>query len=94
MFVGIGLILGCLTGLAATGGLLMNVSYLLAGSASINPVLAAVQVPIILAWKVAGWWGLDRWVLAPVLRQRHVPVQRQVARELWFGRRWFQAARR
>jgi thiosulfate dehydrogenase (quinone) large subunit len=94
MFVGIGLILGCLTGLAATGGLLMNVSYLLAGSASINPVLAAVQVPIILAWKVAGWWGLDRWVLAPVLRQRHVPAQRQVARELWSGRRWFQAARR
>ncbi|HEX5506518.1 MAG TPA: hypothetical protein VFW96_28135, partial [Thermomicrobiales bacterium] len=72
----------------------MNVSYLLAGSASINPVLAAAQVPIILAWKVAGWWGLDRWVLAPALRRPRPSVRLQVAREPWFGARWIQAARR
>ncbi|HET8629865.1 MAG TPA: cyclic nucleotide-binding domain-containing protein [Thermomicrobiales bacterium] len=93
-FVGLGLILGCLTGLAATGGLLMNVSYLLAGSASINPVLAAAQVPIILAWKVAGWWGLDRWVLAPALRRQRPAIQPQAVREPWFGARWIAAARR
>jgi len=68
MAVGLGLVFGCLTGAAAAGGLLMNASYLLAGSASINPVLAALEVPVILAWKVAGWWGLDRWVLSPWLQ--------------------------
>jgi thiosulfate dehydrogenase [quinone] large subunit len=61
--VGVALALGALTGLAAAAGLLMNVNYLLAGSASTNPVLAAVAILIVLAWKVAGWWGLDRWLL-------------------------------
>ena len=37
--VGIGLLLGLLTGIAAFFGALMNMSFLLAGSASTNPVL-------------------------------------------------------
>ena len=41
----------------------MNMNYLLAGSVSINPVLLFLSLFIILAWKTAGWWGLDRWVL-------------------------------
>ncbi|HEV7662326.1 MAG TPA: hypothetical protein VGQ62_02230, partial [Chloroflexota bacterium] len=49
---------------------LMNVSYLLAGTASINPVLAALELPVILAWRVAGWWGLDRFILGPLLRPK------------------------
>ena len=61
--VGIALVLGALTGLAAAAGLLMNVNYLLAGSASTNPVLGAVAILIVLGWKVAGWWGIDRWLL-------------------------------
>ena len=39
MAVGIGLLVGCLTGFAAFFGALMNMSFLLAGSASVNPVL-------------------------------------------------------
>lgn len=77
--VGLGLVLGLLTGVAATGGLLMNSSYLLAGSASINPVLAALEVPIILAWKVAGWWGLDRFILGPLLKPRARGADRAAA---------------
>lgn len=81
--VGVGLVLGLLTGAAATGGLVMNASYLLAGSASINPVLAALELPVILAWKVAGWWGLDRFVLGPLLqptnRRRFGSVRAQLS---------------
>lgn len=63
VLVGIALILGIFTGIAAFFGSLMNMSYLLAGAVSINPVLFAVALFLILAWKTAGWWGLDRWVL-------------------------------
>jgi thiosulfate dehydrogenase (quinone) large subunit len=61
--VGLGLILGAFVGLAATGGLLMNLAFLLAGTTSTNPVLAALGVLLILAWKNAGYVGLDRYLL-------------------------------
>jgi thiosulfate dehydrogenase [quinone] large subunit len=61
--VGIGLFLGVLTGLAAFGGALMNMSFLLAGSASTNPVLFTLAIGLMLAWKVAGYYGVDRYLL-------------------------------
>jgi thiosulfate dehydrogenase [quinone] large subunit len=61
--VGLALILGIFTGIAAFFGALMNMNYLLAGAVSINPVLLTIEIFLILAWKTAGWWGLDRWVL-------------------------------
>ncbi len=61
--VGIGLVLGALTGLAAFFGALMNMSFLLAGSASTNPVLFTLAIGLILAWKVAGYYGVDRYLL-------------------------------
>ncbi len=64
--VGVGLILGAFVGLAAAGGLLMNMAFLLAGTTSTNPILAVVGVLLILAWKNAGYIGLDR-ILLPVL---------------------------
>jgi thiosulfate dehydrogenase (quinone) large subunit len=64
--VGIGLILGAFVGLAAAGGLLMNMAFLLAGTTSTNPVLAILGVLLILAWKNAGYIGLDRYLL-PIL---------------------------
>jgi thiosulfate dehydrogenase [quinone] large subunit len=64
--VGLGLLFGALTGLAAFGGAMMNISFLLAGSTSSNPVLFALGISLILAWKVAGYYGLDR-VLLPAL---------------------------
>ena len=63
MAVGLGLILGCLTGVAAFFGATMNMSFLLAGSASTNPIMFAMAIGVILAWKVAGYVGLDRWLL-------------------------------
>jgi thiosulfate dehydrogenase (quinone) large subunit len=61
--VGIGLILGAFTGLAAAGGLLMNMAFMLAGTTSTNPVLAILGVLLILAWKNAGYIGIDRYLL-------------------------------
>ena len=61
--VGIALVLGAFTGLAAAGGLLMSESYMLAGTAATNPLLALLEILLILAWKNAGDIGLDRFLL-------------------------------
>jgi len=63
VLVGLGLILGVFTGIVAFFGFFMNMNYLLAGSVSTNPILLFLSIFIILAWKTAGWWGLDRWIL-------------------------------
>lgn len=63
LLVGLGLVLGLFTGIAAFFGFFMNMNYLLAGSVSTNPVLLFLSIFLVLAWKTAGWWGLDRWVL-------------------------------
>jgi thiosulfate dehydrogenase [quinone] large subunit len=41
----------------------MNFNFMLAGTASTNPVLFLAAILLIMAWKVAGWWGLDRFLL-------------------------------
>jgi thiosulfate dehydrogenase [quinone] large subunit len=61
--VGIGLILGIFTGIAAFFGTVMNGSYLLAGTVSINPILFAFASLLVLAWKTAGYYGVDRYLL-------------------------------
>lgn len=63
LLVGIALILGLLTGIAAFMGSFINMSFLLAGTVSTNPILFAVATWLVLAWRVAGWYGLDRWAL-------------------------------
>jgi len=61
--VGIGLLVGALVGIAAFFGVVMNMSYLLAGSTSVNPIMFTLAVGLMLAWKVAGYYGLDRYLL-------------------------------
>jgi len=63
VLVGLGLLVGALVGIAAFFGTVMNFSFMLAWSASSNPVLFGLAVFLVLAWKVAGFWGLDRWLL-------------------------------
>ncbi len=64
--VGLGLIFGAFVGLAAVGGAFMNLNYLLAGTSSTNPVLLLLGFLLVLAWKTAGYIGLDRYLL-PIL---------------------------
>lgn len=66
VLIGLGLITGALVGIAAFGGMLMNMSFLLSGSTSTNPIMLTTAFLLVLAWKVAGWIGLDR-VLLPAL---------------------------
>lgn len=61
--VGVGVLLGVLTGIAAGFGVLMNLNYLLAGTVSINPVLGVFGLFLVISWRVCGWIGLDRWLL-------------------------------
>lgn len=64
--VGLGVLLGILTGIAAGFGVLMNLNYLLAGTVSINPVLGTFGLFLVFSWRVCGWIGGDR-VLLPSL---------------------------
>ncbi len=63
MAVGLGLIVGALVGVAAFFGALMNMSFLMAGTVSTNPVLFFAGILLILAWKNAGYLGIDRFLL-------------------------------
>jgi thiosulfate dehydrogenase (quinone) large subunit len=72
--VGLGLILGALTGIAAFFGAMMNMSFLLAGSASTNPVLFTAAIGLMLAWRVAGYYGLDRYLLPALGTPWRAPV--------------------
>ena len=63
ILIGVGLILGAFTGIAAFFGSFMNMNFLFAGTVSINPLLLLIQLLLILAWKNAGYLGLDRWLL-------------------------------
>ena len=64
--VGVLLILGAFTAVAAATGALLNFNYMLAGSASINPVLFLGALTLLAAWRIAGWLGLDRWLLPAI----------------------------
>jgi len=61
--IGLGLILGMFVGIAAFAGGFMNWNFIMAGSASTNGWMFGLEVLLILAWKNAGWLGLDRWLL-------------------------------
>jgi thiosulfate dehydrogenase [quinone] large subunit len=74
VLVGVALILGAFTGIAAFFGGFMNWNFMMAGSASSNPLLFVIAVGLILAWKVAGYVGADyfllSWLGTPWSRQR------------------------
>jgi thiosulfate dehydrogenase [quinone] large subunit len=63
LLVGIALILGAFTGIAAFAGGFLNWNFVMAGTASTNALLFAIATWLVLAWKTAGWIGLDRWLL-------------------------------
>ena len=63
--IGICLILGLFTGIMAFLGAILNFSFVFAGSAGVNPAIIVVSGMLILAWRNAGWYGLDRFVPPP-----------------------------
>lgn len=72
--IGLGLIVGLFTGTAAFFAFFMAFNFLLAGTVSINPTLILVAIAIMLAHRVAGYWGLDRFArpyLRKIFSQKH-----------------------
>jgi len=60
---GIALILGVLTGPAAFVGGCLSIGLWDAAGVPVVTLLFAAVVWLVLAWKTAGWIGLDRWLL-------------------------------
>ncbi len=59
VLVGIALILGIFTGVAAFFGAFMNFNYLLAGTISTNPILLVLSIGIMWSGKCASVYGFD-----------------------------------
>lgn len=63
VLIGLALVFGALTGVAAFFGVFMNLNFLLAGAVSINPVIGTLAMFLVLAWRIGGYYGIDRWLL-------------------------------
>jgi thiosulfate dehydrogenase [quinone] large subunit len=63
LLVGVALILGIFTGFSAFMGGFMNWNFMMAGSASVNPMFFLISVLLVLAWKVAGYFGADYYLV-------------------------------
>lgn len=80
--IGIGLILGLFTGVAAFAAVTLNFTYMMTGSAGVNPFYALLGVCLVLAWRNAGLIGLDSFALRRIhlgsvwgmVTRRHSPL--------------------
>src|SRR5215211_5633571 len=63
LLVGVALIIGAFVGIAAFFGAFMNWNFIMAGSASTNGFLLVALILLVLAWKVAGYYGADFYLL-------------------------------
>ena len=61
--VGLGLLVGLLTGVAAFFAVFMSGNFVLAGSLGTNPAVIILGLFLVSAWRNAGWIGLDRWFI-------------------------------
>jgi thiosulfate dehydrogenase [quinone] large subunit len=60
---GLGLLVGLLTGIAAFGAVFLSSNFILSGVLGANPVLVVLGTLVVVAWRNAGWIGLDRWFI-------------------------------
>ena len=70
--IGIGLILGLFTGLAAIAAVALNFTYMMTGNAGVNPLYALTGVFLALAWRNAGLLGLDGLLVRRTASPFHV----------------------
>lgn len=75
VLIGIALIVGILVGFTAFFGGFLNWNFIMAGSASVNGVFFGLAVMLVLAWKIAGYLGLDYFIL-PRLGDLWLPAKK------------------
>jgi thiosulfate dehydrogenase [quinone] large subunit len=66
--LGILLVTGALVGAAGLLAAFLHWNYLMAGSAGNNGLMFPAAVLLIAAWKVAGYYGLDRFIIPRLAR--------------------------
>jgi thiosulfate dehydrogenase [quinone] large subunit len=66
---GVALVIGLLTPIAAGGLLVLNITYMLSGTAGVNPVYALFAVLLLVTWRTSGWIGVDGLIAG--FRSRH-----------------------
>jgi len=71
LLIGLALLVGFRTRVAAAGGACLNLLYLLSGSVGVNPLMLVIEVSIVLVGTTAGLIGLDRFLM-PAPRRRFV----------------------
>ena len=64
--IGVLFILGAFVGLVGLTAGFLHVNYLLAGSAGQNTILFPAAILLIAAWKIAGYYGLDYFIMRRV----------------------------
>ena len=55
---------GRLLGIAAVSRIVLNMNFMPTGTANTNQVLLKLTLPEVVGYKVTGYCGFDRWVLA------------------------------
>jgi thiosulfate dehydrogenase [quinone] large subunit len=63
ILIGLGLIFGCFTGIAALFGLFLNINFMLSGVVDPNLITGVETLFLMLAWRISGYYGVDRWLL-------------------------------
>lgn len=63
LLIAVALMLGTFVGIAAFLGAFLNWNFIMVGSAGTNGLLGAAAVLLVLAWKIAGYYGLDFYLL-------------------------------
>jgi len=71
--LGLALLVGILAGVCGFAVVFLNGNFVLAGALGSNPLLIILGALLALAWRNAGWIGLDRWLL-PLTQRRPRPV--------------------
>jgi thiosulfate dehydrogenase [quinone] large subunit len=80
LLVGVAMVLGIFMGFTAFMGGFMNWNFIMAGSASVNPMFLVLEILLVVAWKVSGYFGVDFFLLPWLFGKKQVRTEKVPAR--------------